>query len=76
MPDPHRQSLGQWAAHVEQAPDYDAYLERLEQVPGHWRDQVIRHCQTVAAVAQAARERQVERDAERTELRRRIGLEP
>lgn len=57
---------------MEAAPDYETYLVLLDRVPAHWRDEVIRHCQTSAALAQVAAERR----AERSRRRRRIGLEP
>jgi len=41
----------------------------LGQVPAHWRDDVIRHCQTAAALAQAAAERRAQKAQRRAALR-------
>ena len=67
-PDPERRALGQWCAAAEHAPDYDAYLAILDQVPQHWKDAVIRHCQTAAALGQQARERREQKARSRARL--------
>jgi hypothetical protein len=41
---------GQWNAYCEMAISHEDYLERLARVPYHLQTDVIRHCQTVAAL--------------------------
>jgi hypothetical protein len=48
---------GHWNAYCEGAVDHEDYLTRLTRVPDHLRADVIRHCQTVAALRELKRRR-------------------
>jgi hypothetical protein len=45
--------LGTWQAYVEQGETKDIQLERLKEVPGKFRNDVIRHVRAVNALNKA-----------------------
>ncbi len=50
MADERPKTLGQYNAWVEAGATKDEQLERLKEVPGQYRNDVIRHMRTVVAL--------------------------